>query len=99
MACLLPLACKRYVFAFFLFILGLSANSIIGCRAVKARQAPTVEDLESLCYTPTLKELYRSYPFLFFSHIFIYRFGQSPPRLLVIFFLLKLAILSYFSTA
>lgn len=84
---LLIATCMQEVcICFFLFILGLSANSIIGCCAIKARQAPTVEDLESLCYTPTLKELYRSYHFFFFSHIFVYRFGLCPPRLLVIFF-------------
>jgi acyl-coenzyme A thioesterase 1/2/4 len=40
-----------------LSIMKLSANLIIGCGAVKARQAATVEDLKSLCYTPNLKEL------------------------------------------
>lgn len=85
---------------FFFLILRLSANSIIGRCPVKARQATTVEDLKSLCYTPTFTELYRSYHFRFFLHIFIYRFGlSSPSNSCGFFFVLNLVILSYFSTA
>lgn len=58
-------------------ILELRANSTIGCCAVKARQAATVEDLKS--YTPYLEGVISFLSLSLLSHIFIYRFGLRPP--------------------